>query len=81
MKSPVTRDLSEIRAQIETFLKAAREPALLEPGEDLLPLNAENYEEYVLVWRASAWLQPANPSAARTSLCVAPESDQFPSVP
>ncbi len=43
MKTAVTRDLAEIRAQIETFLKSAREPALLEPGEELLPLNGENY--------------------------------------
>ena len=43
MKPPLTRDLSQIRAQIEDFLKSARQPALLEPGEDLLPLNTENY--------------------------------------
>ena len=43
MKTAVTRDLAEIRAQIEDFLKNAREPALLEPGEDLLPLIGENY--------------------------------------
>src|ERR1035441_8075343 len=43
MKIAVTRDLAQIRAQIEDFLKSAREPALLEPGEELLPLDAENY--------------------------------------
>src|ERR1035441_3799887 len=43
MKTAVARDLAQIRAQIEDFLKSAREPALLEPGEELLPLNAENY--------------------------------------
>src|ERR1035441_4668831 len=43
MKTAVTRDLSQIRAQIETFLKSAREPALLEPGEELFLLHAENY--------------------------------------
>jgi hypothetical protein len=43
MKAPLTRDLAQIRAQIEEFLKSAREPALLEPGEDLLGLNGENY--------------------------------------
>src|ERR1700675_842830 len=43
MKSVVTRDLAAIRAQIETFLSSAREPALLEPGEELLPLTPENY--------------------------------------
>src|ERR1035437_9869712 len=43
MKTAVTRDLAEIRAQIENILKSAREPALLEPGEELLPLSGENY--------------------------------------
>src|SRR5450755_569313 len=43
MKTAATRDLARIRAEIEGFLKNAREPALLEPGEELLPLNAENY--------------------------------------
>src|SRR5664279_6056691 len=43
MKIAVTRDLAQIRAHIEDFLKGAREPALLEPGEELLPLNADNY--------------------------------------
>src|SRR5664279_1836241 len=43
MKTALTRDLAQIRAQIENFLKSAREPALLEPGEELLPLNAANY--------------------------------------
>src|ERR1022692_3474833 len=43
MKTAVTRDLAQMRARIEDFLKSAREPALLEPGEELLPLDAENY--------------------------------------
>src|ERR1022692_3615854 len=43
MKPAVIRDLSQIRAQIESFLKTAREPALLEPGEELLPLTAGSY--------------------------------------
>jgi hypothetical protein len=43
MKTAVTRDLARIRVEIEDFLKAAREPALLEPGEELLPLTSENY--------------------------------------
>jgi len=43
MKTAVIRDLAQIRAQIEDFLKSARDPALLEPGEELLPLTAENY--------------------------------------
>jgi len=30
------------RAAIERFLREARQPALLEPGEDLLPLSAES---------------------------------------
>src|SRR5262245_47479354 len=32
----------EQRRAIEAFLKQCREPSLLEPGEELLPLNAEN---------------------------------------
>ena len=43
MKTAVTRDLAEIRAQVESFLASAREPALLEPGEELLPLTPENH--------------------------------------
>src|ERR1039457_7497253 len=43
MKTAATRDLTRIRAEIEGFLKSAREPALLEPGEELLPLNGDNY--------------------------------------
>ena len=43
MKPAVSRDLAAIRVQIESFLTSAREPALLEPGEELLPLTAENY--------------------------------------
>jgi hypothetical protein len=34
---------AEIRAAIEAFLKNSREPALLEPGEELLALAADNY--------------------------------------
>ena len=43
MKAGVTNDLGAIRAAIETFLAGAREPALLEPGEELLPLTGGNY--------------------------------------
>lgn len=43
MKTAVTRDLAEIRTHVEEFLKGAREPALLEPGEELMPLIGENY--------------------------------------
>jgi hypothetical protein len=34
---------TEAQAAIERFLKASRRPALLEPGEPLLPLAADNY--------------------------------------
>src|SRR5262245_10600926 len=37
------RSAEEIRAAIEAFLKLCREPALLEPGEELLHLTAENF--------------------------------------
>ena len=33
----------ELRASIEEFLKNCREPALLEPGEEMMPLAADNY--------------------------------------
>ncbi|MBS1859288.1 MAG: hypothetical protein JST11_28190 [Acidobacteria bacterium] len=36
-------DAAELRAAIEEFLKGAREPALLEPGEELLPLGGDNF--------------------------------------
>jgi hypothetical protein len=33
----------EIRAAIEAFVKSAKQPALLEPGEELLPLTEDNF--------------------------------------
>ncbi|HWB83607.1 MAG TPA: hypothetical protein VG675_05680 [Bryobacteraceae bacterium] len=33
----------QLRSTIESFLSSARQPALLEPGEELLPLTAENF--------------------------------------
>src|SRR5947209_11567135 len=36
------RSAEDTRAAIETFLKTCREPALLEPGEDLLPIAGDN---------------------------------------
>jgi len=37
------RSAEEIRAEIEGFLKNCRQPALLEPGEELIPLQGENF--------------------------------------
>ena len=37
------RPIPEIRAVIESFLNNCRQPALLEPGEDVLALTSENY--------------------------------------
>ncbi|MBZ5590281.1 MAG: hypothetical protein LAO05_17140, partial [Acidobacteriia bacterium] len=37
------RSAEENRSVIEAFLKAAKQPALLEPGEELLPLTADNF--------------------------------------
>jgi len=34
---------AEIHSAIEAFLEESRQPALLEPGEELLPLSAENF--------------------------------------
>ena len=39
----MTQDIADIRAAIEEFLRGARQPALLEPGEELLPLTGENH--------------------------------------
>jgi len=36
------RSAEELRETIEGFLKNCREPALLEPGEEMLPLTGEN---------------------------------------
>ena len=43
MKPAAIRDLARIRAEIEDFLKNAREPAILAPGEELLLLDGENH--------------------------------------
>jgi hypothetical protein len=37
------RSAEEIRARIEAFLHQSRQPALLEPGEELLPLASDNF--------------------------------------
>lgn len=37
------RSAEQTRAAIEAFLKQSRQPALLEPGEELLPLTGENF--------------------------------------
>src|ERR1039458_6776355 len=73
MKTAVTRDLAQIRAQIEDFLKSAREPALLEPGEELLPLNAENYALEIRGSRLTlqAWDRTRNWSRRLTAITAA----------
>ncbi|MEO8596996.1 MAG: hypothetical protein ABI759_27005 [Candidatus Solibacter sp.] len=43
MKATAIRDPEQIRSQVESFLQSAREPALLEPGEELLPLLPDSY--------------------------------------
>jgi hypothetical protein len=43
MKSAPPQDTSAIRAAFDAFLREAREPALLEPGEELLPLTGDNH--------------------------------------
>ena len=35
--------MEQIRAAILTFLKSAKQPALLEPGEEVLPLTGDNF--------------------------------------
>jgi hypothetical protein len=41
--TPPGRTADELRVQLEDFLKGCKEPALLEPGEDLFPLAPETY--------------------------------------
>jgi hypothetical protein len=43
VRRPPSRSAEEIRTAIEAFLQAAREPALLEPGEELLALATDNF--------------------------------------
>jgi hypothetical protein len=38
------RSAEEIRAVIQAFLRHCRQPALLEPGEELLPIGTDNFE-------------------------------------
>ncbi|HLK67275.1 MAG TPA: hypothetical protein VKU19_27760 [Bryobacteraceae bacterium] len=76
------RSAVEIRAVIEGFLKNCREPALLEPGEELLAITAENFELEVRGSRLllQAWDRTRNltrrvtaakdPTPARLELCV-----------
>jgi hypothetical protein len=37
------RDVDEIRASIDAFLKSARQPALFEPGEELFAIGPDNF--------------------------------------
>ena len=52
----------EIRSAIERFLASARQPALLEPGEELLPLSGDNFALHARESRLSlqAWSQTRN---------------------
>ena len=40
---PVQRTAEQTRTEIEAFLKNSRQPALLEPGEELLALTPDNF--------------------------------------
>jgi hypothetical protein len=42
IRPPAVLSAEEIRSAIEGFLKQCKQPALLEPGEELFPLTAEN---------------------------------------
>jgi hypothetical protein len=68
------RSAQEIRAVIEGFLANCRQPALLEPGEELFPLEADNF---ALEFRGSrlmleAWDRTRN--LARRILAIKRES-------
>ncbi|HEX3748640.1 MAG TPA: hypothetical protein VHW09_32155 [Bryobacteraceae bacterium] len=43
LRRAAVRSADETRTEIEAFLKASRQPALLEPGEELLPLTPGNF--------------------------------------
>src|SRR5689334_10883723 len=72
----------EIRETIEAFLKNSRQPALMEPGEELLPLAGGNFELEVQNSRLTlqAWDRTRNltrrvighksPTAGRLELVV-----------
>jgi hypothetical protein len=42
-QSEAGRSAIELRTSVENFLKNCREPALLEPGEEILPLTGDNH--------------------------------------
>ncbi len=82
VERPLGRSADQIRAAIEAFLRSCRQPALLEPGEELLPLTGDNFS---LAMRGSrlvleAWDRTRNlarrvtavqePAAARLELTV-----------
>src|SRR5579885_2158791 len=43
IRVPMPPSAEENRATIENFLKSCKEPALLEPGEEIIPLTPENF--------------------------------------
>jgi len=64
----------ETRATIEAFLKQAKQPALLEPGEELLPLTGENFELDLRGTRLTLQAWDRNRNFARRVLSVAESS-------
>src|SRR5208283_1136452 len=76
------RSAEEIRAVIEAFLRDCKQPALLEPGEELFPITAENFSLDLRGSRLTlqAWDRTRNltrrvaaagaPSSARLELTV-----------
>ena len=38
------RSAGELQTAVESFLKASKQPALLEPGEDMIPITGRNFE-------------------------------------
>ncbi len=53
---------ADVQAAIERFLKSSRQPALLEPGEPLLPIEADNFSLQLRSSRLTlqAWDQTRN---------------------
>jgi len=68
------RSAEETRATIEAFLAHARQPALLEPGEELLPLSGDNFSLDIRGTRLTLQAWDRNRNLTRRVMDVAGES-------
>jgi len=70
LRRAVVRSAAETRTEIEAFLKNSRQPALLEPGEEILALTGDNYALEVRGERLTleAWDRTRNLSRRVTAI-------------